>query len=76
MTLAGTLIQYYVDPAYLGRVMSILMMQFGLISFSTFAAGVLAEAVGVQWAVGGFAMGLILLSVLVLAFVPRLRNLD
>jgi MFS family permease len=76
MTLAGTLIQYYVDPVYLGRVMSILMMQFGLISFSTFAAGVLAEAVGVQWAVGGFAMGLILLSVLVLAFVPRLRNLD
>ncbi len=76
MTLAGTLIQYYVDPAYLGRVMSILMMQFGLISFSTFAAGVLAEAVGVQWAVGGFAMGLTLLSVLVLAFVPRLRNLD
>jgi len=76
MTLAGTLIQYYVDPAYLGRVMSILMMQFGLISFSTFAAGLLAEAVGVQWAVGGFAMGLILLSVLVLGFVPRLRNLD
>jgi MFS family permease len=76
MTLAGTLIQYYVDPVYLGRVMSILMMQFGLISFSTFAAGLLAEAVGVQWAVGGFAMGLVLLSVLVLAFVPRLRNLD
>ncbi|HUV43636.1 MAG TPA: MFS transporter [Dehalococcoidales bacterium] len=76
MTLAGTLIQYYVDPAYLGRVMSILMMQFGLISFSTFAAGLLTEVVGVQWAVGGFAMGLILLSVLVLAFVPRLRNLD
>ncbi|MBL7165584.1 MAG: MFS transporter [Dehalococcoidales bacterium] len=76
MTLAGTLIQYYVDPAYLGRVMSILMMQFGFISFSTFAAGLLAEAVGVQWAVGGFAMGLILLSVLVFAFVPRLRNLD
>jgi len=76
MTLAGTLIQYYVDPAYLGRVMSILMMQFGLISFSTFAAGLLTEVVGVQWAVGGFAMGLVLLSVLVLAFVPRLRNLD
>jgi MFS family permease len=76
MTLAGTLIQYYVDPTYLGRVMSILMMQFGLISFGTFAAGLLTEAVGVQWAVGGFAMGLILLSVLVLAFVPRLRNLD
>jgi len=76
MTLAGTLIQYYVDPEYLGRVMSILMMQFGLISFGTSAAGLLAEAVGVQWAVGGFAMALVLLSVLALAFVPRIRNLE
>ncbi len=76
MTLAGTLIQYYVDPKYLGRVMSILMMQFGLISFGTFGAGLLAEVVGVQWAVGGFAMVLVLLSVLALAFVPRLRNLE
>ena len=76
MTLAGTLIQYYVNPAYLGRVMSILMMQFGLISFGTFAAGVLAEEVGVQWAVGGFAAALALVSVFALAFVPRIRRLD
>ena len=76
MTLAGTLIQYYVDPEYLGRVMSILMMQFGLMSFGTFGAGLLAEIVGVQWAVGGFAMVLVLLSVLALAFGPRVRNLE
>jgi len=76
MTLAGTLIQYYVNPEYLGRVMSILMMQFGLISFGTFAAGLLAEAVGVQWAVGGFAMGLTFLSILALTFVSHIRNLD
>jgi len=76
MTLAGTLIQYYVDPEYLGRVMSILMMQFGLISFGTFAAGLLAEAVGVQWAVGGFAMGLAFLSILALTFVSHIRNLE
>jgi len=76
MTLAGTLIQYYVDPTYLGRVMSILMMQFGLISFSTFAAGLLAEAVGVQWSVGGFAIGLGILAVAVLLLIPRLRKLD
>ena len=76
MTLAGTLIQYYVDPQYLGRVMSILMMQFGLISFGTFAAGLLAEAVGVQWAVGGFAMGLTFLSILALTFISHIRNLE
>jgi len=76
MTLAGTLIQYYVDPEYLGRVMSILMMQFGLISFGTFAAGLLAEAVGVQWAVGGFAMGLVFLSILALTLISHIRKLE
>jgi MFS family permease len=76
MTLAGTLIQYYVDPAYLGRVMSILMMQFGFISVGTFGAGLLAEAVGVQWAVGSFAVALGVMALLALAFVPRLRNLE
>ncbi|MBI4180901.1 MAG: MFS transporter [Chloroflexi bacterium] len=76
MTLGGTLLQYYTEATYLGRVMSILMMQFGLISFSTFAAGLLAEGIGVQWAVGGFAIVLIFVSVLMLVFVPRLRKLD
>jgi len=76
MTLANTLIQYYVEDKYRGRVMSIYMMQFGLTSFGTFAAGLIAEAVGVQWAVGGFAMVLILLSILALACLPRIRKLD
>jgi MFS family permease len=76
MTLASTLMQYYVDPEYLGRVMSILMMQYGLISFGTFFAGVLAETTGVQWAVGGFGMVIILLSIVALASVPRIRNLE
>jgi len=76
MTVAVTLIQYFTDPAYLGRVMSILMMQFGLMSFGTFAAGMLAEEVGVQWSIASFAMALAVIAVLALAFVPRLRNLD
>ena len=76
MTLAGTLIQYYVDPKYLGRVMSILMMQFGLMSFGAFATGLLTDIIGVQWAVGGFAMIFAMLSMLALAFVPRIRNLE
>ena len=76
MAVSGTLIQYYVDPKYLSRVISILMMQFGLISFGTFAAGLLAEAVGVQWAVGGFAIALALVAVSALAFATRVRNLE
>ena len=76
MTLANTLLQYYVEDEYRGRVMSIYMMQFGLSSFGAFAAGLLADSVGVQWAVGGFAMVLVLLSILLLAFLPRIRNLD
>ncbi len=76
MTLSGTLIQSYVDAEYMGRVMALFMMQFGFTSFSTFLAGVLTEGVGVQWAVGSFAILLTVLSLLVIAFVPRIRRLD
>jgi len=76
MTLGNTLLQYYVDDEYRGRVMSIYNMEFGLTSLGGFAAGLLAEATGVQWTVGGFAMVLIFLSILGFAFLPRLRRLD
>ncbi len=76
MTLSNTLIQYYVKDEYRGRVMSLLLMEFGLTSFGTFGAALLTEAIGVQWAVGAFAMALVLLCILTLAFSPRLRKLD
>ena len=76
MTLGNTLLQYYVEAEYRGRVMSIYIMQFGLSSLGAFAAGLLAESMGVQWAVGGFAMLLVFLSILALTFLPRLRKLD
>lgn len=76
MALANTLIQHYVEDKYRGRVMSILLMQWGLMSFSTFIAGLVAESLGVQWAIGGFALVLISLSISAIAFVPRIRNLD
>ncbi len=76
MTLGNTLLHYYVADEYRGRVMSIYLMEFGLSSFGVFAAGLLAEAIGVQWAVGGLAIVLVFLSILALAFVPRLRKLD
>jgi MFS family permease len=76
MTLSNTLIQYYVDDQYRGRVMSILMMQFGLTSFGTFLAGLLSESLGVQWVIGGFAGVLTVLSLFALVFIPRVRRLD
>jgi len=76
MTLGMTLLQYYTEDEYRGRVMSVIMMQFGLISFGTFVAGLIAEAVGVQWAIGGFAVVLFFVAILGLAFIPRIRNLD
>lgn len=76
MTLGNTLIQYYVDDEYRGRVLSIYVMEFGLTSFGAFGAGLLAEVIGVNWALGGFAMTLVAVALLTLIFVPRLRRLD
>jgi len=76
MTLSVTLLQYYVKDAYRGRVMSVYLMEFGLTSVGTFAAGIIAASVGVQWAIGSLAIALALLSLLTLIFAPRLRRLD
>jgi MFS family permease len=76
MTLSNTLIQYYVADTYRGRVMSILIMQFGLMSIGVFLAGLLTEVLSIQWSVGGLAMMLVLLSLIMLCFSHRLRRLD
>ena len=76
MALGNTLLMYYVTPEYRGRVMSIYMMEFGLTSLSVFFAALAADFIGVQWSVGGLAMVLVVLSVLMFIFVPRIRRLD
>ncbi|MBI4329107.1 MAG: MFS transporter [Chloroflexi bacterium] len=77
MTLANTLLQYYVADEYRGRVMSLYMMEFGLTSFGVFFAAILADtSLGVQWSVGGLAILLIAMSLLFIAFSPRIRRLD
>ena len=76
MTLGTTLLQYYTEEEYRGRVMSIFVMQFGLMGFGAFGAGLMSEVVGVQWAVGGLAAVLVPVTLLVIAFVPHLRRLD
>lgn len=76
MTLGNTLVQYYVADEYRGRVMSIYQMNFGFTAFGVFAAGMIAESIGVQWAVGGFAVALLVLSAVALFALPRIRRLD
>jgi len=76
MTLGNTLLQYYVKDEYRGRVMSLYMMEFGLTSFGVFFAGILTDIIGVRWSVGGLAIMLVILSIYMLIFMPRLRNLD
>jgi MFS family permease len=75
-TAGSALLQSHTDPEYLGRVMSIMMMSFGFSQVGTFFAGILAEGISAQWAIGGFAAALVLTSVGALLFVPKLRNLD
>jgi MFS family permease len=75
-TTSGALLQSYTKADYMGRVMSIFMMQWGLMSLCTFFAGVLADVIPVQWVVGGLATALIILSTLTMIFIPRIRRLD
>jgi predicted MFS family arabinose efflux permease len=70
-----TALQALTDAEYLGRVMSILMMNQGLSGLGTFFVGMLSVGVGVQWAIGGFASALILLSASFLAFMPKVRRI-
>jgi len=71
-----TLIQYYVDPDYRGRVMSFMMLGFGLASLGTVFGGILAETMGIQWAIGGLSIALAAVTMGMIAFSSHLRKLD
>lgn len=71
-----TLIQYYVDPAYRGRVMSFMMLGFGMASVGTVFGGVVAETVGIEWSISGLSITLVIVSVVMIAFSSHLRKLD
>ena len=74
--LTGALIQYYVNPDYRGRVQSLTAIGASVASFDTFIAGVLVDAVGVQWAVGSMAIFLSAVSTGFYIIFPKLRNLE
>ncbi|MFP3898242.1 MAG: MFS transporter [Dehalococcoidia bacterium] len=76
IAVATAVLQDYSQDQYRGRVMSIFMTQLGLMGFAGFGAALLTEVMGVQQVIGTFAMVLAVLSLLTLAFVPRLRRLN
>jgi predicted MFS family arabinose efflux permease len=75
-TSGNALAQVYTAPEYRGRVMSFMMMGIGFSSLGTFFAGIIAEALGIQWAIGGLAILLVIVSVALLTFTDRLRRLE
>lgn len=75
-TTGNTLLQYYTEPEFRGRVMSFFMMETGFSGLGVFLAGILAEHIGVQWAIGGLGAVFILIAFSTLAFSPRLRELE
>lgn len=70
------LLQTHTEAEYLGRVMSIMMLNFGLSGLGTFFAGIIAETLNAPWAIGGLALVLISISFLAILFLPRLRKLE
>ncbi len=71
-----TLVQYYVDPTYRGRVMSFMMLGFGLAGLGAFFGGILADSISIVWSIGGLSLALAVLCTWMLLFSSRLRNLD
>jgi MFS family permease len=60
----NTLLQMNVAPEYRGRILSLLFLRRGLLPLGTVLAGALTSAFGPQVAVGGMAVGLVLLAIL------------
>ncbi len=76
MTMASALIQEQAEPAYRGRAMSVLMMQFALMQGGVFVLGIAAELVGIRLAVFVVAAALLGMLVLFAMFSPTLRRLQ
>ena len=63
------------EDAYRGRVMSVFMMNFGLMPLGVLPLALAAEAFGPQVAVGALAVLILVTSAFILATQRRLRQL-
>lgn len=76
MSLSNTLVQSYTESGYRGRMMSLYMMEWGITSLGVFFIGIIAEFIGVRWAVGGGACLLLAITLYYFFITPRIRRLD
>lgn len=75
-TLTNTLVQTHSADEYRGRVMGIYDMEMAFTSLATFTAAMVTDAFGVQWAIGGLALLLIMVGGTTMLLVPRIRQLE
>lgn len=71
----NTMLQLMSDPAYRGRVLSMLLTARGLVSLGTAAIATLAAFAGTQLAVASMAGVVVLFAAALWIWAPRLRNL-
>jgi predicted MFS family arabinose efflux permease len=76
MTVNNTVITSVIPDAVRGRVMSVLMMSFGLMPFGAVPAALLAESIGVSAVVAMGGLGLMITVALAYAMFPQFRTLD
>ena len=75
MALSNALVQANSDDIHRGRVMSVYMMEFGVTNFGIFLIAIMADIIGVQWAIGGSAALLGVITVYFYLRTPNVRNL-
>ncbi|PKN78459.1 MAG: hypothetical protein CVU47_12225 [Chloroflexi bacterium HGW-Chloroflexi-9] len=75
MSLSQVLVQTYSEDEYRGRVQSIYMMEMSLVNVGTFFVGLLANAVGPQWAIGSTSIAMLVFVIAIWFMVPKMRNL-
>ena len=69
------LLHAYVEDEFRGRVMALMMIQPGMMSFGAFFVGIMSEVIGVERAIAILAGLLVVASGLLLIISPRLRRL-
>jgi MFS family permease len=74
--MATIILQTITDTAYLGRVLSVITLSTGIGGLVAFGSGFIAEAIGIQWTIGGVSLLLAVASILILFIVPKLRRID
>ena len=76
MSLNQSLLIEEADDAFRGRVMSIYMLNFGLMPLGTFPAGLLSDYIGGQAVVGMLGFMLVIVTLLIFITQKQLRRLQ